>query len=177
MYTHPNTAEQCLHNVLKVVEALKHIGLDYDVQVRKTHSIFLFLTHAYETLQDGKKTHIFAHPRYINIHARVTIWRLFFAPYSLLPAPSYHCCLHFLTILIFYSLSIFHQCGSVLSVTSLSQLISLVFFFLFSQQTSLNLILLLYSCCVFICINGSLSICRGARFTFTVHSTAPSPIT
>ena len=55
MYTHPNTAEQCLHNVLKVVEALKHIGLDYDVQVRKTHSIFLFLTHAYETLQDGKK--------------------------------------------------------------------------------------------------------------------------
>ncbi|PFX34680.1 Calponin-likey domain-containing protein 2 [Stylophora pistillata] len=34
MYTRPSKAEQCLHNVIKVVEALRHIGLDYDIQVR-----------------------------------------------------------------------------------------------------------------------------------------------
>ena len=33
MYTRPSKAEQCLHNVLKVVEALRHIGVDYDIQV------------------------------------------------------------------------------------------------------------------------------------------------
>ncbi|XP_070567350.1 cilia- and flagella-associated protein 47-like [Ptychodera flava] len=32
MYTFPNTAEQCLHNTLKVVSAFKCIGLDYDIQ-------------------------------------------------------------------------------------------------------------------------------------------------
>ncbi|XP_048577373.1 cilia- and flagella-associated protein 47-like isoform X2 [Nematostella vectensis] len=32
MYLHPSTAEQCLHNVLKVVEALRHIGMDYEIQ-------------------------------------------------------------------------------------------------------------------------------------------------
>ncbi|XP_074645875.1 cilia and flagella-associated protein 47-like isoform X2 [Tubulanus polymorphus] len=32
MYTHPNTAEQCLHNALKVVNALRHIGIEYDIQ-------------------------------------------------------------------------------------------------------------------------------------------------
>lgn len=35
MYTHPSTAEQCLHNALKVTSALKQIGLEYDIQVRK----------------------------------------------------------------------------------------------------------------------------------------------
>ena len=33
MYTHPSTAEQCLHNALKVVNAMRHIGIDYDIQV------------------------------------------------------------------------------------------------------------------------------------------------
>ena len=33
MYTRPSKGEQCLHNVLKVVEALRHIGVDYDIQV------------------------------------------------------------------------------------------------------------------------------------------------
>ncbi|XP_065057284.1 cilia and flagella-associated protein 47-like isoform X2 [Rhopilema esculentum] len=30
MYTHPLTAEQCLHNALKVVEAIRYLGMDYD---------------------------------------------------------------------------------------------------------------------------------------------------
>ncbi|KAK3775916.1 hypothetical protein RRG08_017206 [Elysia crispata] len=32
MYTHPKTAEQCLHNALKVVNAMKYTGIDYDIQ-------------------------------------------------------------------------------------------------------------------------------------------------
>jgi len=32
MYTRPTTAEQCLHNALCVVNAMKYIGLDYDIQ-------------------------------------------------------------------------------------------------------------------------------------------------
>ena len=39
MYTRPSKAEQCLHNVLKVVEALRHIGLDYDIQVSLHKSV------------------------------------------------------------------------------------------------------------------------------------------
>ncbi|XP_057307230.1 cilia and flagella-associated protein 47-like isoform X2 [Hydractinia symbiolongicarpus] len=34
LYTHPHSAEQCLHNALKVVEAFRFIGLDYDVLVK-----------------------------------------------------------------------------------------------------------------------------------------------
>ena len=33
MYTHPLSAEQCLHNALKVTDALRFLGLDYDVLV------------------------------------------------------------------------------------------------------------------------------------------------
>ena len=33
MFIRPVKGEQCLHNVIKVVEALRHIGLDYDIQV------------------------------------------------------------------------------------------------------------------------------------------------
>ena len=33
MYTHPCTAEQCLHNALKVVNAMRYAGIDYDIQV------------------------------------------------------------------------------------------------------------------------------------------------
>ena len=33
MYTHPSTAEQCLHNALKVVNAMRYAGIDYDIQV------------------------------------------------------------------------------------------------------------------------------------------------
>lgn len=32
IYTRPSKAEQCLHNVIKAVEALRHVGLDYDIQ-------------------------------------------------------------------------------------------------------------------------------------------------
>ncbi|XP_021363645.1 cilia- and flagella-associated protein 47-like isoform X2 [Mizuhopecten yessoensis] len=32
MYTHPATAEQCLHNALKVVNAMRYAGIDYDIQ-------------------------------------------------------------------------------------------------------------------------------------------------
>ena len=35
MYTHPTTAEQCLHNALKIVHAMRYAGMDYDVQVRE----------------------------------------------------------------------------------------------------------------------------------------------
>ena len=41
MYTQPATAEQCLHNALKVVSALRHIGIDYDVQVRFIHEMYM----------------------------------------------------------------------------------------------------------------------------------------
>ena len=36
MYTRPFKAEQCLHNVVKVVDALRNIGVDYDLQVSLT---------------------------------------------------------------------------------------------------------------------------------------------
>ena len=39
MYTRPSKAEQCLHNVLRVVEALRHIGVDYDIQVSITEKL------------------------------------------------------------------------------------------------------------------------------------------
>ncbi|XP_052708553.1 cilia and flagella-associated protein 47-like isoform X1 [Crassostrea angulata] len=32
MYTHPSTAEQCLHNALKIVNAMRYVGVDYDIQ-------------------------------------------------------------------------------------------------------------------------------------------------
>ncbi|KAL8606797.1 hypothetical protein ACOMHN_049626 [Nucella lapillus] len=32
MYTHPTNAEQCLHNALKIVHAMRFTGMDYDVQ-------------------------------------------------------------------------------------------------------------------------------------------------
>ena len=35
MYTHPTTAEQCLHNALKIVHAMRYAGMDYDVQVKQ----------------------------------------------------------------------------------------------------------------------------------------------
>lgn len=38
MYTHPATAEQCLHNALKIVNAMRHVGLDYDIQVNRSVS-------------------------------------------------------------------------------------------------------------------------------------------
>ena len=33
MYTHPDTAEQCLHNALKIANAMRYAGIDYDIQV------------------------------------------------------------------------------------------------------------------------------------------------
>ncbi|XP_071954714.1 cilia- and flagella-associated protein 47-like isoform X2 [Antedon mediterranea] len=55
MYTHPATAEQCLHNALKVVNAFKSIGLDYDIQAiditdPNPISLMLLCVHLYQRL-------------------------------------------------------------------------------------------------------------------------------
>ncbi|XP_033113331.1 cilia- and flagella-associated protein 47-like isoform X2 [Anneissia japonica] len=55
MYTHPATAEQCLHNALKVVNALKSIGVDYDIQAiditdPNPISLLLLCIHLYQRL-------------------------------------------------------------------------------------------------------------------------------
>ena len=44
MYTHPATAEQCLHNALKIVNAMRFAGIDYDIQVS---SFNILLKHIY----------------------------------------------------------------------------------------------------------------------------------
>ena len=41
MYTQPASAEQCLHNALKVVNAIRFIGIEYDIQVRTGSKITL----------------------------------------------------------------------------------------------------------------------------------------
>jgi len=33
MFTRPMSAEQCLHNALCVITAMKSAGIDYDIQV------------------------------------------------------------------------------------------------------------------------------------------------
>lgn len=52
MYTHPSTAEQCLHNALKIVNAMRYVGVDYDIQVFRDNFqcliIFLSLGSHYE---------------------------------------------------------------------------------------------------------------------------------
>ncbi|XP_041462969.1 cilia- and flagella-associated protein 47-like isoform X1 [Lytechinus variegatus] len=55
MYTHPSTAEQCLHNALKVVTAFRFIGLDYDIQAiditdPNPISLMLLCQHLYQRL-------------------------------------------------------------------------------------------------------------------------------
>ncbi|XP_077977423.1 cilia- and flagella-associated protein 47-like [Glandiceps talaboti] len=55
MYTYPNTAEQCLHNTLKVVSAFKSIGMDYDIQAiditdPNPVALLLLCVHLYQRL-------------------------------------------------------------------------------------------------------------------------------
>ncbi len=55
MYTRPATAEQCLHNALKVVNALRFIGVDYDIQAiditdPNPISLMLLVMHLYHSL-------------------------------------------------------------------------------------------------------------------------------
>ncbi|KAK7478911.1 hypothetical protein BaRGS_00029892 [Batillaria attramentaria] len=55
MYTHPTTAEQCLHNALKVVNAMRYAGIDYDVQaidITDPNPIMMLLlvSHMYQLL-------------------------------------------------------------------------------------------------------------------------------
>lgn len=55
MYTHPSTPEQCLHNALKVVNAMRFAGLDFDLQaldITDPQPIMLLMlcTHLYQTL-------------------------------------------------------------------------------------------------------------------------------
>ena len=55
MYSQPATAEQCLHNALKVVNAMRHIGIDYDIQAiditdPNPISLILLCLHLYTNL-------------------------------------------------------------------------------------------------------------------------------
>lgn len=55
MYTHPASAEQCLHNALKLVSALRLLGIDYDIQAiditdPNPISLLLLVIHLYNNL-------------------------------------------------------------------------------------------------------------------------------
>ena len=55
MYSQPSTAEQCLHNALKVVNAVRAIGIDYDIQAiditdPNPISLMLLCVHLYNNL-------------------------------------------------------------------------------------------------------------------------------
>jgi len=55
MYTNPTTGEQCLHNALKVVNAIRFLGMDYDVQAiditdPNPVAMLLFCVHLYQRL-------------------------------------------------------------------------------------------------------------------------------
>ncbi|XP_052808119.1 cilia- and flagella-associated protein 47-like isoform X2 [Mya arenaria] len=55
MYTHPATAEQCLHNALKVVNAMRYAGIDYDIQAiditdPNPIALLLLCSHLYQRL-------------------------------------------------------------------------------------------------------------------------------
>ena len=55
MYTQPATAEQCLHNALSVVSALRVLGIDYDIQAiditdPNPISLLLLCAHLYNHL-------------------------------------------------------------------------------------------------------------------------------
>lgn len=64
MYSQPSTAEQCLHNALKVVNAMRSIGIDYDIQAiditdPNPISLMLLCVHLYSTLpQYLPKNHV-----------------------------------------------------------------------------------------------------------------------
>ena len=47
MYTHPNTAEECLHNALKIINALRFLRIDYDIQVQIFFSYIYFFYNLY----------------------------------------------------------------------------------------------------------------------------------
>jgi len=36
MFTRPTSGEQCLHNALCVISAMKSVGIDFDIQVSAT---------------------------------------------------------------------------------------------------------------------------------------------
>ena len=55
MYTKPSTAEQCLHNALRVVGAMECIGIEYDIQATDITdpnpiSLLLLCLHLYQQL-------------------------------------------------------------------------------------------------------------------------------
>ena len=55
MYTRPATAEQCLHNALKVVNAMRYAGIDYDIQAiditdPNPIALLLLCSHLYQRL-------------------------------------------------------------------------------------------------------------------------------
>ncbi|XP_071134806.1 cilia- and flagella-associated protein 47-like isoform X3 [Mytilus edulis] len=55
MYTHPATAEQCLHNALKITNAMRYAGIDYDIQAiditdPNPISLLMLCVHLYQRL-------------------------------------------------------------------------------------------------------------------------------
>ena len=54
-YTHPSTPEQCSHNAILIINALKYIGIDYDIQPSdlcssNPISMILLVIHLYERM-------------------------------------------------------------------------------------------------------------------------------
>ena len=55
MYTSPSSAEQCLHNALRIVSAMDSIGIEYDIQATDITdpnpiSLLLLCLHLYQQL-------------------------------------------------------------------------------------------------------------------------------
>lgn len=55
MYTRPATAEQCLHNALRVVNAMRVVGIDYDISAiditdPNPIALLLLCVHLYQNL-------------------------------------------------------------------------------------------------------------------------------
>lgn len=79
MYTHPATAEQCLHNALKVVNAMRFAGIDYDIQAiditdPNPIALLLLCTHLYQRLPQylPKATVEFSGPLHSTVSRQVT---------------------------------------------------------------------------------------------------------
>ena len=55
LYEHPSHPEQCSHNAIIFIRALKHVGIDYDIQPSdicspNAISMILFTIHLYERM-------------------------------------------------------------------------------------------------------------------------------
>ncbi|XP_052240686.1 cilia- and flagella-associated protein 47-like isoform X3 [Dreissena polymorpha] len=80
MYTHPATAEQCLHNALKVVNAMRFAGIDYDIQAiditdPNPIALLLLCAHLYQRLPQylPKATVEFSGPLHNTVSRQVKL--------------------------------------------------------------------------------------------------------